>query len=342
MKDARTYEKKVKKLLSGRKQPQKGKGGGDPIAALIEAVMEANASAKHAAKAMSVFEREFVDFNELRVAQPREITELLGKGFPHARQKAEELTGAMNRIFFHINDMSMEYMASMTKRDLRRHLSEIGLSPYAAGRVVLSAFDGHAIPVDEDLAETMAMDGHIPEGTSVSDLQGFLERIIPQKDAWAAHVFFRQYVESRSNALTRKRKADETARLAAERKAAEEAKKAADKAAVKEAEKAANEKAKKAAAKKAAKKVAKKAAAKKAAKKVAKKAAAKKVVKKAVKKTVKKTVKKAAKKGVRKAARKAAKKAAKKRVRKAAKKVAKKAAKRAAKRPQKKAAKSKR
>ena len=360
MKNATQYEKKIKKLLTGLKSVRVPKIDDDPARALVRAVMERNVTAKHVEKAMAVFDKEFVNLNELRVSQPREIVELIGKNFPWVREKAEEATGALNRIFHRANEVNLGYMAEMPKRELRRHLREIGLSPYAAARLLAGTFDGHAIPVDEDLAEALAMDGYVGEDAGIDDIHGFLERIVSHKDCLAAHVSLRRYVDSRAGALAKKRKIDEAARLAAERKAAAEAakaqkaaeakaaaeaakaQKAAEAKAAAEAAKKAKAKAKKAAAKKAArdaekakKAKAKKVTAKKAAKKAAKKKAAK---KKAAKKKVAK--KKAAKKKVAKkkvAKKKTAKKVAKKVTKKAVKKVSKKAAKKVAKKAAKKA-----
>ncbi|MHC4984752.1 MAG: hypothetical protein ACYTFO_01215 [Planctomycetota bacterium] len=315
MKDAKKYEKKIKKLLTGLKTVRVRKAADDPIRLLVLSVIEADAPRQQAAKAMAILDKEFVDFNELRVAQPRELVEILGKNYPRARARALELTEALNGIYRRASDVSLDYAADLSKRDLRRHLHELGLTHYAAARLVLFAFDGHAIPVDRDLLETLLMDEYVPDGASIEDVQGFLERIVSQKDAPAAFEVLRRHVEKRFDALTKKRKAEEAARLEAERKAAAEAKakaeaeerkrrkaeeaaaKKAELAAKKEAEKAAAKKAKEAAKKKAEK--AKQAAAKKAkkaAKKAKKKAKAKKPAAKKAKATKAKPKKAKAKK----------------------------------------------
>ena len=223
MKDAKSYEKKVKKLLSDMKKPKAAPGKADPVEMLVLASLEENASPVLAGRAMAIFTKEFVDLNELRVAQPKELVELMDKNYPHARQTAEQIAHGLRKVFYDVNDLSMAHMATMTKRDLRRKLSELELSPYVAAALVLFAFDGHAIPVDRDLAETLAMDGYVAEDSDIADVQGFLERIVTQKNAVAAHEFFRGYIAKRADALAKKRKADEQVRLAAERKAAEQA-----------------------------------------------------------------------------------------------------------------------
>ena len=149
MKDATKYQTKIKPLLTGLKRVRVPADSGDPIRLLVQSVMEANATSKDVDKAMATFDKEFVDLNELRVAQPREIVEMLSKSFPHVRAKAIEVTDAMNRIFNRVNDLSMAYMADMAKRDLRRHLIRIGLSPYAAARILSVGFEGHAVSIPD-------------------------------------------------------------------------------------------------------------------------------------------------------------------------------------------------
>jgi hypothetical protein len=251
----------------------------------------------------------FVDLNELRVALPREVVECIGKDFHEARQKARMLSASMQAIYNQRNDIDLSYMEEMTKRDLRRHFEEIGLSPYVAASMVLRGFGGHGVPVDRDLRDALEMEDAIHPESDVPDVQGFLERIISQKDALQAHAFFREFVKKHAKELEKKRKKEQAAREAEEAKtrAAEEkaAREKADAEAAAEARKKAkassekktesNRKAAKAA-KKVVKKV-KKAAGKKpaktpkksATKTTGKKTAKKKTAAKSSKRTVKKT-----------------------------------------------------
>jgi hypothetical protein len=119
-------------------------------------------------------------------------------------------------------------MQKMSKRDLRRHLSELGLDAYSGAAVTLLVFGGHAVPVDNDLADSLKMDQYADPGAEPADIQGFLERVIPMKDAPAAHEFFRAYVEKSAKALAKKRKADAKAK-AKEKQRLQAAKKKAKK-----------------------------------------------------------------------------------------------------------------
>lgn len=279
MKNATKYEKQIKKLLRGMKkvpadEPLKDE---EALAVLVESVLQADTTKDVARAALEAIQQEFVDFNELRASQSKDITDCIGKGYPDGRTKAEMITTALGNIYERTSAVSIDYMSPMTKRDLRRHLSELGLSPYVASCVVLQVFGGHAVPVDDTLVEVLKMDDFVHPQSDLHDVQGFLERVIIQKNALSAHEVFREYVANRAKALARKRKAEAKAKAQAEAKAKAKAEAKAE--------------AKAAKAKKAAKKKAKK------------KPIGKKTTRKITKKTKKKSAKKTKKKGSRKASR---------------------------------------
>jgi endonuclease III len=232
MKNATKYQKNIKKFLSGiDKSAAIPPADVDPIRAMIDAILAADAP-RQSAKALETLEKEFVDFNELRVAPVKDIVDTLGRDFPDARRKAEEATTVLNAIFNRRNNLVLDYVEKMSKRDVRRHLGELGLSPYAAGVMMLQVFGGHAVPVDQGLVDCLEADGHIEPGSSVEEVQAFLERIILQKQAWSTHEFFRDYVAKNAKMLAKKRKSD-TAKAEAQAAAEAEAEVAAEQPAAK-------------------------------------------------------------------------------------------------------------
>ena len=218
MKNATSYAKKVKKLL-GRLQdvhPQLEEDA-DPVRILVRSVLAEDASRKDADRALAALEEEFADLNELRASPPKDVIECVGWNLPDVRQKTEMLLKVLNGLFQRVFDVSVEYMRGMPKRGLRRHLKELGLSPYPGACLTLMVFGGHAVPVDRTLIECLEMGGYVHPGSDLNDVRGFLERIISQKDAIAAHEVLRGYVAGSAKALAKKRKADQ----AAAKKAAE-------------------------------------------------------------------------------------------------------------------------
>ncbi len=211
MKNATAYERKVKKLLSGANKSAQLSVRDDCMDVLMQGVLQADASRRQADKALDGLLEEFVDVNELRVAPHKEITDCMGRDFPRAREKAETLTGVLNRIFDHSTTLSLDYVRELPKREIRRHLKELGLDTYASALLMLANFNTHALPVDRMLVDCLAADGLIHPGSDPADVQGFLERIVSQKDARSAHEFLRAYAEKRSKSLPPKRTQAEAA-----------------------------------------------------------------------------------------------------------------------------------
>jgi endonuclease III len=249
MKNAKVYAQKIRKLLKGMpKTATRPADGEDPVRALVVSVLEANGAAREARKALAALEEEFVDFNELRVAQPKELAERMGKDYPDARARALMIHTVLNNITNRVNKLSMAHLDELPKRQVKKHLMEQGLSPYAAACVSMFAFDAPCVPVDEDLAECLEMKGLVEPGTDTAEVQAFLDRTVPVKQAERAHAFFRKFVSKNAKALAKKREAEARAREEAEAKAR------AEEEARQKAEAEAEAKAKKKAAKKARKK----------------------------------------------------------------------------------------
>lgn len=225
MKNAAAYEKKIKKLLKDvKKQPASDTPSGEEaLGVFIESILQADCTKKQASDGLVAIKKEFVDFNELRVSPPKDIGDCLGKDYPDARAKATMMTTVLLNIFQCTYNVSIDYMSQMTKRDLRRHLGELGLSPYASSCVVLLVFGGHAIPVDQTLVEVLKMGQYVHPDSDGSEVQGFLERVIPQKDDPSVHEFFRTYIAKFVKVLNKKRQDEARAKEQAEARAQKQA-----------------------------------------------------------------------------------------------------------------------
>lgn len=209
MKNAKEYEKKIKKLLGeAAKNRPAAVSTEDVTRLMLESILMADATRKQAESACNAMVKEFVDYNEMRVAPIKEIAECAGKGFPFGREKAEAIIASLNNVFDRNGSFGLDFLAGISKRDLRRHMVELGMSPYAAARVALYLFETHAVPVDHSLCIVLESEGLVHPGSDVSDVQGFLERIVAQKDDQAVHDFLAKYVEKNSKLVSKRFKAE--------------------------------------------------------------------------------------------------------------------------------------
>jgi len=239
MKNAKTYEKKIKKLLgSPRKKPLGPVGDIDQtLPILIEAILEEDSTTRKAKRALAILTKEFVDFNELRVSPTKEILDCLGAKYPQGSRKAHMIREMLGGIYRHTSTTSLEYIMDRPKRERRRCLLELGLSPYVAALVMLKILGAHAVPVDQTLVDCLEMSEYIHPGSDLNTVRGFLERIVGPNDGLAAHAALRRYVEHSAKALTKWQKARAAQAEKAAAQAQAEAAKATKKALTKVAKK---------------------------------------------------------------------------------------------------------
>jgi len=202
MKNATVYAKKVKKFMGSLPRPRSSSARDDSVVVLVEAVLAPDAARKDVHRAVTTITSEFVDLNELRVSPAKEIVAAMGRDFPSARAKAATLVRCLNSVFDKSGRMDMTYMKDMPRKELRRHLAEIGLSPFSAAYLMLMALDLPAIPVDVSLVDALKMNDAIGPCT-VEEAQAFLERTIPAKQHAAAHEFFRAFIEKNAKAIAK-------------------------------------------------------------------------------------------------------------------------------------------
>lgn len=210
MRNAKTYMRKIRKLLAQLRKASTPSipPGPERVQALLRGILQADATRRAAEQAIQALVEEYVDLNELRVSPAKDIVDCLGRDFPCAREKAEVLTTVLNNVFARTNDISVDFLDAVPKRELRRHLLELGLEPYAAAYAAMTLFGLPALPVDRTLTECLKMDGYVAPGSDIGHVQAFLERIVAPKDIPAAHEALRIYAEKQAKVLARKRPAE--------------------------------------------------------------------------------------------------------------------------------------
>ena len=94
----------------------------------------------------------------------------------------------------------------MTKRERPRRLNELGLTSFAVSMILLKVFDTRAVPVDQDLADCLEMNGGVHPGSTLEQVTSFVGNLASAKDCFGAHLVCRKYVEKSARALAKWRK----------------------------------------------------------------------------------------------------------------------------------------
>jgi hypothetical protein len=155
----------------------------DPITQLLLGVLSRDVPEHRAQAALDSLRSYVVDYNELRVIPPFELTEMFGD-FREARPKAEDINRALNKIFYDEHDISLERIGQLPKKEMLAYVESIdGLEAYSRGRIRLLGFGKHAIPLDEAMWAYARQVEIIDDKCPLDEAQGFLERQIAENDA---------------------------------------------------------------------------------------------------------------------------------------------------------------
>lgn len=182
MKDSKKYSSKIDKWYKKAKKDQ-GKVKpiiyDDPVEAIVFAIICNYLPLRKSKTVLNKIKRHFVDFNDLRVSRSEELVEVLGGDSEQIRLISHELTESLNAVFSKYDTMDISPLKEERKRQVKKELEEIEkLSKFVISYCFLTVFDGHAIPVSEDMADYLHKQEMVHPKATVEDIEGFLERQI--------------------------------------------------------------------------------------------------------------------------------------------------------------------
>lgn len=199
MKDAAKSTKQFTTLMKrlGPIEPPEFPDAEDPIAVLVLSFLMWESTTDKAITAYAALHRHIVDFNDLRVCMPQEIAELIGSRYPRALDRCQRLRATLRDIYSREHVVSLDGIHKLGKREIRRYMESLeGIVPYVASRVVLLSFQGHAIPVDDQLRTNLIEAGVADEGVEAPELASWLERHILASEGIPAHHTLQAWIDA--------------------------------------------------------------------------------------------------------------------------------------------------
>lgn len=208
MKNSREYSKKVQRLYRSlkRKFPKVEKVVYDePADALVYAVISENLSEAAVQSAMKRFADYFVDLNDLRVSQPKEVIEILGDSTPVTRAIASTLTRVLKVIFDDYHRVSLDALRKIGKRPARGVLEKMdGVSRFVVDYCMLTSLRGHAIPLTQTMIEYLRSNKLVHPNADHEEIEGFLAKQTPAENAYEFYALLRRESESAKKAESQK------------------------------------------------------------------------------------------------------------------------------------------
>jgi hypothetical protein len=168
----------------------------DPVAILVQSFLMWEWNTDAALAAYGRVNDAIIDFNDLRVSMPHEIESWLGPDDPLAIERAQRLRASLRNIFLREHAISLDALKSAGKREVRRYIESLeGAPPYVAARVMLLAFNVHAVPLDEQLRGRLIEAGAADESADVPELANWLARQIKATNGRATHAALQAWID---------------------------------------------------------------------------------------------------------------------------------------------------
>ena len=199
MKNTSTYARRFASLYRRirTKHAAEPDGPASSIIQLVISFLEWNASRKAAETACQRLMSRMVDINDLRVSHPHEVVALLGPRYLQVEERTQRLLEALQEIFQREQTVTLDMLATRSKKEVRAYLDSLpGVPPYVAAQVTLVCFEGHAVPVDDRLAELLRAGEIVDPQATVEQIESFLERQIRAEKAPEAHAALRAWVDA--------------------------------------------------------------------------------------------------------------------------------------------------
>jgi endonuclease III len=186
MKKGTLYARKLKKAYASFRGAADGTvlESTDPIEQLILAVLSQQASRLRAQRAFKQLQNDMVDYNELRVSSPAEVSESISRNIPRSVQCAKALLRLLNNIYQREFAVSLESLRGRGIREIKQYLDSLdGISPYVSASVILWSLGGHAIPINDVVHAWLVQQDLVHPEAAPVEVQSFLERHVSAADA---------------------------------------------------------------------------------------------------------------------------------------------------------------
>ncbi len=181
----------------------------EPVDAVVFACLSEYTSLENAQAILEDIQKHFVDINDLRVCRKEEMLEVIADRIDaeKARVTVQRLSQILNAVFNKYDKVSLAELGELGKREARKELEELeGVTPYVASYTLLTALDAHAIPLTERMIAHLHGCRLVHEEAQPEDIYGFIERVVPAKDAMLFYRLLRMEAESDKPVVPAKKK----------------------------------------------------------------------------------------------------------------------------------------
>lgn len=144
---------------------------------------------------------QLVDFNDLRVCLPDDLTSVFGESLPLASERAQRIRAALSDLCRRTHAVSMEHVAEMSKREAKAYIESLeGVPDYVSSRFVLVALDVHAMPMDRRTLARLVEANAFPEDASPQDAADQIQRRFKAGELLGVHLGLQNWADEQADA----------------------------------------------------------------------------------------------------------------------------------------------
>lgn len=164
---------------------------------LIYAVLSAVTTEPQTSAALARLRASAADLNEFRVTPPDALVDLLGPGFPRAREAAEQLLRLLNGVFNRRHSIDLAFLPNLGRAGARRFLSGLaGVHHHTVSLFMLRFFGMRTFPLTPRMLACLRQGGYLAPEWSYATSQAFIERIVPAARTEAFYHLLKRFVLS--------------------------------------------------------------------------------------------------------------------------------------------------
>lgn len=170
--------------------------GGGMTDVLLSVIVARGSSVAAARKALSAIRESVVNWNELRVTRPWEVSAFLG-GIRDADEKAAAIHDVLANIFEGTHDLELSFLEGASAQEARDFLTGLGgLTAEMVSEVILSGRGFFHVSVDSDVVRVCSRLGLAKRRSSPAKCQSELEKLLGAEKAYQMVYLLKGLAES--------------------------------------------------------------------------------------------------------------------------------------------------
>ncbi len=177
--------KKLVKQLKDVELPEQVPPEHVPMRVVVEAVLLDAGTARDVEGTVELFEREFVDYNELRVIEPRILADMLTEDHPSLIDQIEPMLLVLNQVISDRHQMNLDHLVGLSKDNAQKGLEVYDtLSETSRAYIMLFGLGHNVVAITAPAARSLVELGLFDRGTSAHDMQKKIDRVLPRGDVY--------------------------------------------------------------------------------------------------------------------------------------------------------------